>query len=90
MQIGIKDYEAYENEIILLIKKVVKRKIDVGTGQEIVFYNWEVAKGDINLGSLAKPNKEILEIVYIPRKEIKKYFKWCCNLKMVRKLFKEV
>ena len=56
MQIGIKDYEAYENEIILLIKKVVKRKIDVGTGQEIVFYNWEVAKGDINLGSLAIPN----------------------------------
>ena len=73
-EINIKDYQDYQNETVLLVKKIVKIKVD-DIGNKIVFYKWEIADETVNLGSLAEPNAEILEFVYIPRRRIKEYFK---------------
>lgn len=58
----------------LQVLKVIKRLINQD-GEEVMKTRWEEANGEVNLGSCAKPNKDILEFRYDIPKDKPEWFK---------------
>lgn len=63
-----------ENETMFLLVNIIEKTIQRDDGTKIYLTKWIRASKDINLGSIKEPNKDILEIKYVPEYELGKYF----------------